>query len=277
MVVLQDAQTGLALRPHWGPLNGPRAVSEQQLVLQAMDQLPPQAVVLGDRNFGVFGVAWAAHQQKHPVLLRLTRQRAQRIGSLTGPQDQAVVWQPTRWDRCGGPLDSSAALPGRLLCVTPADPQQPEPFYFFTTLDLPTEQILQLYGLRWNVETDLRSIKRTVQLQQLTGRSEAMLHKELYLAIAAYNLVRAVICLAAERIQVSPRRLSFTNVFTLLETFLPDLSAATTPAAWNTCWDRIIQLATSYVLPHRTKPRSYPRSVWRKSSGFPFYQAPKLK
>jgi hypothetical protein len=76
-----------------------------------------------------------------------------------------------------------------------------------------------------------------------------MLHKELYLAIAVYNLVRAVICLAAERIQVSPRRLSFTNVFTLLETFLPDLSAATTPAAWNTCWDRIIQLATSYVCP----------------------------
>jgi hypothetical protein len=104
-----------------------------------------------------------------------------------------------------------------------------------------------------------------------------MLQKELYLAIAAYNLVRAVICLAAERIQVSPRRLSFTNVFTLLETFLPDLSAATTPAAWNTCWDRIIQLATSYVLPNRTKPRSYPRYVWRKSSGFPFYKAPKLK
>jgi hypothetical protein len=277
MVVLQDVQTGLALRPHWGPLNGPVAVSEQQLVLQAMDQLPSQAVVLGDRNFGVFGVAWAAHQQNHPVLLRLTRQRAQKIGSLTGPKDQSVVWRPTRWDRCGGPLDSPAALPGRLLAVTSVDPQQPEPFYFFTTLDLPAEQIFQLYRLRWNVETDLRSIKRTVQLQQLTGRSEAMLHKELYLAIAAYNLVRAVICLAAERIQVSPRRLSFTNVFTLLETFLPDLYAATTPTAWNTCWDRIIQLATSYILPKRTHPRSYPRYVWPKSSGFPFYKAPKLK
>jgi len=163
------------------------------------------------------------------------------------------------------------------LCLPSGDPRQPEPFYFFTTLDLPTDQIFQLYGLRWNVETDLRSIKRTVHLQQLTGRSVAMLHKELYLAIAVYNLVQAVICLAAERIQVSPRRLSFTNVFTLLETFLPDLSAATTPAAWNTGWDRIIQLATSYVLPRRTKPRSYPRYVWRKSSGFPFYNAPYLK
>ena len=148
MVVLQDAQTGLALRPHWGPLNGPLAVSEQQLKLQATDQLPPQAVMLGDRKFGVFGVAWAAKQHNHPVLLRLTRESAQRIGSLTGPQDRAVVWRPTRWDLCGGPLDSPAALPGRLLCVTPPESQQPEPFYFFTTLDLPAEQIFQLYGLK---------------------------------------------------------------------------------------------------------------------------------
>ncbi len=161
--------------------------------------------------------------------------------------------------------------------MTSPDPQHPEPFYFFSTLDLPVEQIFQLYGLRWNVETDLRSIQPTGPLQPLTGRSEARLQQELYLAIAAYNLVRAVICLAAERIQVSPRRLSFTHVFTLLETFLPDLSAATTPAAWNACWERIIQLATSYVLPHRTQPRSYPRLVWPKSSGFPFYKAHKLK
>ena len=31
--------------------------------------------------------------------------------------------------------------------------------YFFTTLDLPPKQILELYGYRWNIETDLRSLK----------------------------------------------------------------------------------------------------------------------
>ena len=31
--------------------------------------------------------------------------------------------------------------------------------YFFTNLDLPPKQILELYGYRWNIETDLRSLK----------------------------------------------------------------------------------------------------------------------
>jgi hypothetical protein len=79
LVVLQDVQTGLALRPAWGPLNGPHAVSEQDLAFQAISHLPPGALLIGDRNFGVFGVAWAAHQQAHPVLLRLTRARALKL------------------------------------------------------------------------------------------------------------------------------------------------------------------------------------------------------
>ena len=54
LMVLQDVETGLALRPYWGP----ETVSEQALGREAMAHLPPQAVVLEDRNFGVFGVAW---------------------------------------------------------------------------------------------------------------------------------------------------------------------------------------------------------------------------
>ena len=36
--------------------------------------------------------------------------------------------------------------------------------YLFTTLALPFEEIVALYGRRWSVETDLRSLKRTMQL-----------------------------------------------------------------------------------------------------------------
>jgi hypothetical protein len=91
-----------------------------------------------------------------------------------------------------------------------------------------------------------------------------MLEKDLLLALATYNLVRAVICLAAEKAAVAPRRLSFTNVYTLLETFLPDILTARTQPQWEQCWDRILSIATAYLLPVRRKPRSYPRAVWRR-------------
>lgn len=110
-VVLQDVQTGLALRPQWGP----ETTSGQALALEALVHLPPHSVVLGDRNFGV---AWAACQQHHAVLLRLTRKRAERLtgSSLEPGSTQEITWQPTRLDRCGGPYPAEAAVQGRLVC-----------------------------------------------------------------------------------------------------------------------------------------------------------------
>jgi hypothetical protein len=271
LVVLQDVQTGLALRPHWGPMT----VSEQALALQAIPHLPSAAVLLGDRNFGVFGVAWAAHRRGHAVLLRLTQERAEHLagGRLACPLDRSIHWRPTRWDRCGGPYPGAAAIQGRLVCLPASYPLHPQPVYFFTTLDLPDEQLRKLYELRWNVETDLRSIKRTVHLQELSARSLAMLEKELFLALAAYNLVRAVICLAAEKAQVPPRRISFTNVYTLVETFSEALQADD-PQTIQATWQHVIRLAAQYKLPNRSKHRSFPRAVWPQPKTYPRKHSP---
>ena len=81
--------------------------------------------------------------------------------------------------------------------------------YFFTSLDLPAQRILELYGYRWNIETDLRSLKCEVRLHMLTAKSKDMVEKELVLGVAAYNLTRAAIHEAAAALEVSPRQFSF--------------------------------------------------------------------
>ena len=60
MVVMHEAETGLAEAPQWGPKYGAAAVSEQQLAEKAMEALAPGSIIIGDRNFGVFSVAWQA-------------------------------------------------------------------------------------------------------------------------------------------------------------------------------------------------------------------------
>ncbi len=266
LVVLQDVQTGLALRPHWGPHHGPHAIGEQELALAAIPHLPAHSAVLADRNFGIFAVAWTAAQFQHDVLLRLTRPHAEALigRPLTAPCEQHVCWKPSRFDRCGGPFPGEAAICGRMVCIAAEHSAKEKLLFFFTTLELSADALGALYRLRWNVETDLRSIKQTVRLQQLSSRSSQMLEKDLLLALAAYNLVRAVICLAAEKAKVEPRRISFTNVYTLVETFLPDILTAHSKRQWTKCWERILSIATAYLLPNRTKPRSYPRAVWRR-------------
>ena len=271
VVVFHDVFSGLALQPTWGAMYGDAPVSEQALAEQALDRLPKDAVVLGDGNFGIFAFAYAVQQSQRPMILRLTQARAEKIlgSKLVEGTDRKVVWQPSRWDRKAHPqLPEEASLEGRLIvCANPSRPD--ELLCLWTTLDLPVEEILEIYKLRWRVETDLRSLKRTVGLYQLSSKSPDMVEKELLLAVAAYNLVRAVMCLAARRANVTPRQLSFSFVQTVVEAALPGLDHAATDEEYQQRLDRMLRYAAQGKLPNRSRARSYPREVWGRGGHFP--------
>jgi hypothetical protein len=118
IAVAHDVESGLAVRPCWGAAFGPEATSEQKLVEELLERLPAGAVVLADRNFGVFSVAWAADRQQHPVLFRLTNARARNLlgRKLEVGLDETVVWRPSRYERGAHPdLPAEASLSGRVI------------------------------------------------------------------------------------------------------------------------------------------------------------------
>ena len=119
------------------------------------------------------------------------------------------------------------------------------------------------------METDLRSLKRTVGLHQLSSRSLDMVEKELLLAVAAYNLVRAVMCLAARRANLTPRQLSFSFVQTVMDAAMPGLDHAATEEEYQQRMDRMLRYAAQGKLPNRSQARSYPREVWGRGGQFP--------
>jgi hypothetical protein len=280
VVVLHDVETGLAQQPCWGPMYGPDAVSEQELAQQGMDSLPPRSVVMGDRNFGIFSIAYAAQQRGLQVLLRLTEVRARKLaGPLSQPGEQRLNWKASRWDSGGKHrrLPSEAALEGRLIAARVGRGKSKQWLYLFTTLELPAEEILQLYARRWNIETDLRSLKRTVRLHHISAKSPDMLEKELLLAVSAYNLVRAVMCMAARRSRIDPRQLSFTHVLTVVDHAWPKLIAAPTRKQHDKEFLRVLDMAAQCTLPKRPKHRSYPRLLWRRGGLSSFRKADKTK
>jgi hypothetical protein len=156
VLVAHDLRTGLAMRPEWGPMSGPDAVSEQRLLETALGRLPRGATVIGDANFGVFSVACAAQQAGHPMLLRLTAVRAQHLAgeALTDGMDRVIVWRPTREDRRSHPeLPEDACVRGRLIVCQVQPDNGAEPFLLalFTSLPSPTQELLDLYGQRWKI------------------------------------------------------------------------------------------------------------------------------
>ena len=264
VAVAHDVESGLATRPAWGAACGADASSEQKLIEEVLERLPQGAVVMGDRNFGVFSVAWAATQHGHPVLLRLNNAVA---GKLLGTALEAGIDRVVNWSlsdqerRRHREIPADATLSGRVLVCELKGARDPL-LCLFTMLENPATEIVQMYGLRWNIETDLRALKRTVRLHHVHARSIEMMEKELLLAVLAYNLVRTVMCLAARKAGLQPRQLSFTSVYTLIEIHLPRLLAARSQKSWRREMDCIVEYAAAYKLPQRRKRRSYPRAVW---------------
>lgn len=280
LVVMHDAETGLAQPPCWGPMYGANAVSEQELAEKALCSLPADAVIVGDRNFGIFWLAHAAQQRKISVVLRLTDVRARRLaGLISQPGEYPVIWSASRWDggkHRPGPITASGVV-GRLIAARVGRGKSKQWLYLFTTLAGSADDIVELYGRRWNIETDLRSLKGTVRLHHINAKSNEMMEKELLMAVSAYNLVRAVMCLAARRQGIAPRQLSFTGVLNVVEAAWPHLTAAKTKQDLDPLLLRILDLAAQCTLPRRKKHRSFPRLQWRRGGPSQYRKAEKTK
>jgi hypothetical protein len=275
VLVAHEVVSGLAIRPCWGPVDGPEAVSEQGLVKEMMRRMPVGSVGLGDRNFGVFSVAYHAHQEQHPCLLRLTEARARKVNGGVLPNagtDKQIQWVCSRWDRDSNPeLPGQATVEGRLVVVKVCGADgKPQKLYFFTTLDLPAVRLTELYGYRWNIETDLRSLKREVRLHALTAKSKDMVDKELVLGVAAYNLTRAAINQAAEALHLSPRQFSFSLARDTVRAFLPRFAEARNEAERRQIDQQMMRIMSQSLLPRRRKRRpSSPREIWPRPCSFP--------
>jgi hypothetical protein len=273
LLAAHDLYTGLAMRPQWGPVNGKEAVSEQSLLEAMIDRLPSAAVAVADCNFGVFSVAYAAAQRRHPVVLRLTTVRAQRLagGALQDGTDRHLQWKPTREDRRSHPgLPPDASVWGRLI-VCQVQPSNGAPAFLlalFTTLADSVEAVAELYGKRWSMEVDLRSLKGTLRLEQLTCTSTEMVAKEIDVAMLAYNLVRGVIYLTALKTGAEPRVFSFTRVSNVLQAFLPRIAAAADERTRRKLCDDLDYYLNRCRLRQAKRP-SYPRGVWPKPKAYP--------
>jgi len=275
VLVASDLYSGLAMRAEWGPLNGSQAVSEQGLLERAIDRLPSGAVVMGDSNFGIFSVAHTAVQRGYAVVLRLTTARAQRLagGVLRDGIDQRSVWRPSRDDRRSHPgLSAQACVEGRLIVrqVQPSNGEAAFLLAVFTTLTDPPEEIFKLYEHRWRIETDLRTLKITLRMDELTCTTPQMVAKEMNLGWLAYNLVRAVIYLAAEKAGVEPRRFSFTRVRNVIQAFTPRITACRDPRRAQKLIEDMLYYVGQAQLPKRNNKRpSYPRAKWPEPKSYP--------
>jgi hypothetical protein len=69
--------------------------------------------------------------------------------------------------------------------------------------------LAQLLLSRWNIELDLKNIKRELGMNFLSCKKPEMILKQIWMNLLAFNLVRRLIHLVAKKAGIVPRKISF--------------------------------------------------------------------
>ena len=76
-----------------------------------------------------------------------------------------------------------------------------------------------LYGCRWFVELAFRSIKDTMHMDILRGKTPAMVRKEIWVHLLAYNLIRKIMAQAACLYETTTNTVSFKLALQTIKAF----------------------------------------------------------
>lgn len=206
----------LAIAAYSGKLTG-----EGALLRQLLGCFEARDIAVMDRYYCSYMMIAVMLNQQVDVCCKRhhTRKTDFRRGKRLGKHDHLIVWhRPSRPDWMD--QDTWEKIP-KTLVLRELQYSVTEPGYrtqkmiVITSLTDPAEysqaSIAKLYGFRWNVELDIRSIKSNLNLEHVRCKSPAMVRRELWTTILAYNLIRSTAASAASIHGGLPRQISFTS------------------------------------------------------------------
>ncbi len=265
-----------------GPYAG-KHTGEPALLRDMLDAFDEGDVAVFDRYYCSFMMLAMLARGGAQVCARLHQRRPSdfRCGRRLGKGDHLITWtrpakpawmSEAQYDRIPQTLTLrelrfDVIVPGR----------RTETITVVTTLTdaqaYSKEDIAELYGFRWNVELDIRTIKQPLGLDHVRCKTPEMVHRELWVTLLAYNLIRKVIVTSAAVHGKQPRRLGFTLACqTVLASWmlLSTGSCSSSRAMYTTM---LAHIAANQVA---NRPgRIEPRVLKRRRHRYPLMQRPR--
>jgi putative transposase len=270
LVVLMSLATAMVNGMAMGPYAG-KETGETALLRQLFERLKPGGVVLADRYYCSYFMIAMMRAMGVDVVTRQHQGRTSdfRRGRRLGSGDHIVVWlrppRPTWMDR-----ETYEQIPESMeIREVHVQVHQPgfrvEALVVVTTLTdaeaYPRVDIAELYHRRWLVELDIRSLKITLGMDVLRCKTPALVEKEIWTCLLAYNLIRQSMLQAAILNDLSPRQLSFTAALQKTAASWGTLLMCDEDRARTLIETHLRHMATQLVgdRPNRVEPRAIKR------------------
>ena len=283
LVVVFSLAVGTVLEAAFGPFHG-KGHGELSLWRTLADLLERGDLVLADRLYPTYWTVADAVQRGVDIIMRLHAGRTPVWFRGRGHRlDNRRIW----WHKPPRPAWMSVAayacIPDKLrLRAVRVDVRQvgfrTRRLVLVTTLTDATAisgaDLAELYRRRWQAELHLRSLKQTLQMDILRGKSPAMVRKEIWAHLLVYNIVRTVMAQAAAQAQVRPDQISFTGALQTINAFLPEMRAAQTPEDAQVLWEVLLWAVGEHRVGDRPD-RYEPRAVKRRPKNYPRLREPR--
>lgn len=285
-VGLISLATGCLVNAAMGRFKG-KGTGETALFTRLFGNLKSGDVVVADRHYCSYWLICYLMQVGVHVCFRKhqTRHTDFRKGKRVGKKDHIVVWPRSKrpeWmskeDYAKLPLEIKLREIGYMI-VEPGRKQQP--FVIVTTMfeeagenHVTSEELSALYGFRWNVELDIRSIKSNMNLGFLRCKSPEMIHREFWTTLLAYNLIRSTIALAATMSGVLPRTISFTSACQYVLASWQEFWNLRNEWSWHTYCEQMLTAISACRVSNRPG-RFEPRVVKRRRDQYNLMSEPR--
>jgi hypothetical protein len=285
LVALFSLAVGTVLDVAFGPHKG-KHTGETALFRTLHHHLHDGDVLLADRYFCGYFHLTLVRQRGADVVMRLHQLRHTdfRRGRRLGRGDHLVTWHKPKQRPDWLDEDTFRHLPDTLpmrelrIRVPGKNCRSREILIATTLLDAQVyskDSIAELYRQRWHAELDLRSLKTFLQMDVLRCQSPAMVRKEIWVHVLAYNLIRKVMAQAAQEHQLLPRQLSFKGALQTLNAFADSLRACAEKDLETLC--RILLAAVAQHQVGDRPGRLEPRRKKRRAKPYPLLNKPRAK
>lgn len=270
MVALLAARSHLVVDAAIGAYQG-KGTAEPALAKPLWNEVPDNALLLADRNFIDYEQLYrfaSAGVDRHWIVRTKKSTKTKHVSFLNDGTELAEVeihrsrrrHDPSlpRWMRVRIMHYQFDGAPQRLM-TSLLDPDR-----------WPADEVVAMYHERWEIELAFDELKTHMleRRESLRSKSPETVRQEVWGILLAYNLVRQRMAIAAQKLELQPRGMSFLYSLRLVRAFLIATAWDTSPANIPRFLATLDEELESATLPARRAERRYERWVKVKMSGY---------
>ena len=263
--------TGALIDAAMGPFTG-KGTSELGLLRKLASTFSPGDVMLADAFYCNYFLIAALQAAGVDVLFAQNGARTTdfRRGKRLGTRDHRVNWPKPKVRPEWMSPEEFAALPEELILREVKVGKKILVTTFLSPRRVSKSALGDLFRQRWHVELDLRAIKTTLQMAELSCNTPQMNEKEVWVHFLAYNLIRLLMAQAAVKVDVHPRTLSFKHTVQLWS----EWTARRLCSAAHTSVELLFTLIGQMRVGNRPG-RIEPRARKRRPKPYPWLKVPR--